>query len=118
MHSSLRNFAYRGPYLIASSIGIFTFTFPKVYRISLSCSSFLDCLNLLGKGEGVAKDLPKEEGVLTLQDGLRGGGEVEVSSLVEEGAPLTGLTTSGNNEFLSVAEVVLLHPQPGRREWP
>jgi hypothetical protein len=50
VHSSLRNFVYRGIHLIASNSGMLTSTFQKVSKISCSDSSFLAFANLSGNG--------------------------------------------------------------------
>ncbi|KAL9337894.1 hypothetical protein Peur_069663 [Populus x canadensis] len=50
MHSSLRNFVYRGICLIASNNGMLTSTFQQVYKISCFDSSFLAFANFPGNG--------------------------------------------------------------------
>ena len=57
VHSSFRNLAYLGTCLIASRSGMLTCTFLNVSRMSLSLSSFFDCINLRGKGALVGMEL-------------------------------------------------------------
>ena len=51
--------------------------------ISFSCSSFLDCLNLLGNGGGMERVLIQGERIFTWPDGSTGNAEWESSFLVK-----------------------------------
>ena len=64
VHSSFKNFAYLGICLMASNRGMFTSTFLKVSKISLSTSSiFLLGMALGGKGRGMEGAAVEVEGV-------------------------------------------------------
>ena len=67
------------------------------FNSSFSCSSLLDCLNLLGNGGGMERVLIRGDGVLTWPDGSTGNVAWESSFLVKGRASGEELVTDGND---------------------